>query len=284
MVKFSGIGFVFSFAILLAHNALSSPIPIDFSKESEMVGFYASGHYKIEFPRFSPISVKYKHTDNTEKELTLFTLKENIEASAANLKLKESFNDQSGYTPVYNRNYLGFSGTVGYSAGGIRVEVEGAFTRFDVDKQKYKHSDNHRYFALCKEAAMKNSGNGDYVVMKNEGFRSISLMFNACYDMIMGNSSLMPSVCVGIGQDITSFLGATNIHTIFQAKLGLGLLISPKTIVFANGYYVKTKDNDFTNLTVQYPVELSSAPKHIDPVVYFYADYYGGEVGLRFIL
>ena len=283
MIKFSSVGIAFSFATLLAHNALSSPVPIDFSNESEMVGFYASGHYNIEFPRFSPISVKYKSSNGSEQELTLFTLKESTKEQPDFTK-KDQFNVKSGYTPVYNRNYVGFSGAVGYSGGGIRVEVEGAFTRFDVDKQKYTHQDNHRYFASCKATTMQDSDQGNYVVMKNEGFRVISLTFNACYDMIIGNSSLIPSACVGIGQGITSFLKATNIHTIFQAKLGLGFLISPKTIVFANGYYVKTKDNTFTNLTVQYPIELKEAPKHIDPIAYFHSDYCGAEIGLRFIL
>ncbi|WDM85438.1 P44/Msp2 family outer membrane protein [Ehrlichia sp. JZT12] len=282
MIKFSGVGLAFSFAILLAHNALSSPIPIDFSNESEMVGFYASGHYNVEFPRFSPISVKYKPTDGSEQELTLFTLKEDTQET--DFKKSNEFNTKSGYTPVYNRNYIGFSGGVGYSGGGIRVEVEGAFTRFDVDKQKYTYKDNHRYFASCKTTTLESNSQGNYVVMKNEGFRVISLTFNACYDMIVGNSSLIPSACVGIGQGITYFLGATNIHTIFQAKLGLGFLISPKTIIFTNGYYVKTKDNAFTNLTVQYPVEITTVPKHIDPIAYFYSDYCGGEIGLRFIL
>nr|ABO36240.1 Omp-1-1 [Ehrlichia ewingii] len=293
MIKFSSVGVTLSLATLLSHNALSSPIPIDFSNESEMVGFYASAHYNLELPMFSPISVKYKSTgnseaDKSEKELTLFTLKESTQAP--DFTKKETFNDKSGYKPVYNRNYTGFSGAVGYSGGGIRVEIEGAFTRFDVDKQKHTHPDNHRYFASCTEQEMKpaqqngSSKDGNYVVMKNEGFKAISLTFNVCYDMIVSNSSLIPSACVGIGQGITNFLGATNIHTIFQAKLGLGFSISPKTILFANGYYVKTKDDAFTNLTVQYPVKLTSPPTHIDPVVYFHSDYCGGEVGLRFIL
>nr|AAF73407.1 ClpX [Ehrlichia chaffeensis] len=167
----------------------------------------------------------------------------------------------------------------------LELNYEGAFTRFDVDKQKYKE-DNYRYFALCKKDSIESTdnSNGNHVVMKNEGFRVISLTFNACYDMIVSNSSLVPSACIGIGQGITNFLGGTNIHTLFKAKLGLGFLISPKTVIFANGYYVKTKDNSFTNLSVQYPLELKEAPKHIDPIACFNADNYGGEVGLRFIL
>ncbi|WP_006011289.1 P44/Msp2 family outer membrane protein [Ehrlichia chaffeensis] len=280
MTKFSAIGIVLSLVTLFACNVFASPIPIDFSNESETAGFYASGHYNIQFPRFSPISVKYKTDENTEKELTLFTLKESTDTPT--FKQKSEFNDKKGYSPIYNRNYTGFSGAIGYSGGGLRVELEGAFTRFDVDKQKYK-KDNYRYFALCKKDSIDNN-NGNHVVMKNEGFRVISLTFNACYDMIVSNSSLVPSACIGIGQGITNFLGGTNIHTLFKAKLGLGFLISPKTVIFANGYYVKTKDNSFTNLSVQYPVELKEAPKHIDPIACFNADNYGGEVGLRFIL
>ncbi|MGN7618826.1 MAG: P44/Msp2 family outer membrane protein [Ehrlichia sp.] len=282
MIKFLSVGVAFSFAALLANNAISSPIPIDFSKESEIIGFYMSGHYSIEFPMFSPISIKYKSGEDSEKELTLFTLKESTKEPT--LGKKDDFNSKSGYTPVYNRNYTGFSGAIGYSGSGVRVELEGAFTRFDVDKQKYTHPNNHRYFASCTGQAMENNNNGNYVVMKNEGFRVISLTFNICYDMTFGNSSLIPSACVGIGQGIANFLGGTNIHTTFQAKLGLGFLISPKTIAFANGYYVKTKDDSFTNLTVQYPVKLVTPPNHIDPVVHFHPDYCGGEIGLRFIL
>ncbi|AUO55233.1 P44/Msp2 family outer membrane protein [Ehrlichia canis] len=286
MIKFSAIGIVFSFIALFAPNAFPSPVPIDFSNESEMAGFYASAQYNIGFPRFSPISAKYKTDEKSEKELTLFSLKEETET----IDLKKAGDFKKGYSPVYNRNYTGFSGAIGYSGGGLRVELEGSFTRFDVDKQKYKNPDGHRYFALSKDSEIQNgssggnSNNKGYVVMKNEGFNAISLMFNACYDMIIGNSSLVPNACIGIGQGIIRFLGGTNIHTLFKAKLGLGFLISPKTILFANGYYVKAKDNAFTNLSVQYPVEISAAPKHIDPIVYFNADNYGCEVGLRFIL
>ncbi|CEI84722.1 Surface antigen msp4 [Ehrlichia minasensis] len=286
MIKFSAIGIVFSFIALFASNAFSSPVPIDFSNESEMAGFYASAQYNIGFPKFSPISAKYKTDEKSEKELTLFSLKEEIET----IDLKKAADFKKGYSPVYNRSYTGFSGAIGYSGGGLRVELEGSFTRFDVDKQKYKNPDGHRYFALSKDSEIKSSDNppppkeNNYVVMKNEGFNAISLMFNACYDMIIGSSSIVPNACIGIGQGIIKFLGGTNIHTLFKAKLGLGLLISPKTILFANGYYVKSKDNAFTNLSVQYPVEISAAPKHIDPTVYFNADNYGCEVGLRFIL
>ncbi|KJV63471.1 MULTISPECIES: P44/Msp2 family outer membrane protein [Ehrlichia] len=283
MIRFSAVGIIFSLITLFACNGSASPTPIDFSNESEMSGFYASGHYNIDFPKFSTISIKYSANDNTEKELTLFTLKEDIN-EAPDFTNKDKFNTTKGYSPVYNRNYTGFSGAIGYSGGGLRVELEGAFTKFDVDKQKHTYQDNHRYFALCKEDAMKNSDNGNYVVIKNEGFRVISLIFNACYDMIISSSSLVPSACIGIGQGITNFLGGTNIHTLFKAKLGLGFLMSAKTIVFANGYYIKMKDNSFSNLSVQYPIELKDAPKHIEPIAYFNADNYGAEIGLRFIL
>ncbi|WP_230957205.1 P44/Msp2 family outer membrane protein [Ehrlichia ruminantium] len=293
MVKFSCLGIALSLITLgLAHDALSSPVPIDFSNESEMVGFYTSGHYNIEVPKFSKISAKYKH-ENQDKDLTLFSLKE--ENTELNLKKQDQFT--KGYNPVYNKNYTGFSGAIGYSGGGLRIELEGAFTKFDVDKQKYKFQDNHRYFALAKGDTLTTTKNptppppppGDnnaynYITAKNEGLSIISLTLNACYDMIIGNSYLIPSACIGIGKGVTNFLGATNIKTIYKAKLGFGFLLSPKTIIFVNGYYVKVPDDAFKNVSIQYQHELAADPKHIEPVILFNADYYGGEIGLRFIL
>ncbi|QLK52786.1 P44/Msp2 family outer membrane protein [Ehrlichia ruminantium] len=306
MVKFSCLGFALSLVTLvMAHNAFSSPLPVDFSNESEMVGFYTSGQYSIEVPKFSAISAKYKH-EKQDKELTLFSLKE----ENTELKLNDKDQFRKGYNPVYNRNYTGFSGAIGYSGGGLRIELEGAFTKFDVDKQKYKFQDNYRYFALSKDEEIsgqpdkptptppepapqpqpqpqpspKTTTGYNYVTAKNEGLSIISLTLNACYDVIIGNSQLIPSVCIGIGQGITNFLGVINIKTIYKAKVGVGFLLSPKTIIFVNGYYVKVPNDSFKNVSIQYQHELEKDPKHIEPIIFFNSDYYGGEVGLRFIL
>ncbi|QXK91598.1 P44/Msp2 family outer membrane protein [Neoehrlichia mikurensis] len=268
---------IFTILFFVSCKSYASPNPIDFSTDNESSGFYISGQYKPSYPYFKNFIV----IEAENKPLILFAVKKDASEKLP-LNSKDNFKDK--YDPIYNPNFKGYSLSIGYSVSGPRIEIEGSYEQFLIDNTIYKNQENAKYFALSRSETISDSDDCNYVTAENNGISIYSLTVNTCYDLITIGIPIVPNICVGIGGSVINFLTLTNLQLSYQAKAGLQYFLSPKVIMFINGYAQKLSNTNFKNIPVEYNnFNLKDNPKHISPSAKFDINFFGLECGMRFI-
>ncbi|AHC39611.1 P44/Msp2 family outer membrane protein [Ehrlichia muris] len=287
--KFIVVGTTLAYLLSLPNISFSETINNSIEKYS---GLYISGQYKPSVSVFSNFSVKETNVPTKQ----LIALKKDINSVEVD---KDAGNGISKpdhftipYTVEFQDNAVNFNGTIGYSfSGGPRIEIEGSYEEFDVKNPGgYTLNDAFRYFALARELKdnanqPKDKSTGIYhTVMKNNGLSITSVIINGCYDFSLDDFSVSPYICGGIGVGAIEFFDALHIKLSCQSKLGITYSLSSNISLFAGGYYHQIIDNQFRNLNVQHVADLNDAPKVTSAVATLDVGYFGGEVGVRFIL
>ncbi|ABD44654.1 major outer membrane protein OMP-1H [Ehrlichia chaffeensis str. Arkansas] len=263
------------------------------------LGIYISGQYKPSVSVFSNFSVK--ETNFTTQQLV--ALKKDIDSVDISTNADSGINNPQNFTipyiPKFQDNAASFSGALGFFyARGLRLEMEGSYEEFDVKNPGgyTKVKDAYRYFALAREMQSgqtcpkhkETSGiqpHGIYhTVMRNDGVSISSVIINGCYNFTLSNLPISPYMCVGMGIDAIQFFDSLHIKFAHQSKLGITYPLSSNVHLFADSYYHKVIGNKFKNLRVQHVYELQQVPKVTSAVATLDIGYFGGEVGVRFIL
>ncbi|AHX03228.1 surface antigen family protein [Ehrlichia chaffeensis str. Heartland] len=268
------------------------------NNNTNKLGVYVSGQYKPSVSVFSNFSVK--ETNFATQQLV--ALKKDIDSVEISTNADNGINKPGNFTipyiPKFQDNAASFSGAFGFFYDkGLRVEMEGSYEEFDVKNPGgyTKVRDAYRYFALAREMEFNQTSpkskesstqpTGIYhTVMRNDGVVISSAMINGCYNFTLGSLSISPYMCIGIGIDAIQFFNALHIKFAHQSKLGITYPLSSNVHLFADGYYHKVIGNKFKNLSVQHVYELQDAPRVTSAIATLDIGYFGGEIGVSFIL
>ncbi|CAH58609.1 P44/Msp2 family outer membrane protein [Ehrlichia ruminantium] len=212
---------------------------------------YISAKYMPTASHFGKMSIK-EDSKNTQ---TVFGLKKDWDGvkvpTSENTNYSSLFTEKDYSFRYENNPFLGFAGAIGYSMNGPRIEFEVSYETFDVKNPggNYKN-DAHMYCAL--DTAQQSATNGatlaSSVMIKNENLTNISLMLNACYDIMLDGMPVSPYVCAGIGTDLVSVINATNPKLSYQGKLGISYSINSEASIFIGGHFHRVIGNEFKDI------------------------------------
>nr|AAF73408.1 P28-1 [Ehrlichia chaffeensis] len=208
--------------------------------------------------------------------------------------IKDNTNFNIKYNPYYENNRLGFSGIFGYYYNkNFRIESELSYETFHIKNNGYKRIDCEKHFALAKEISggSNNPANNKYVTLINNGISLTSALINVCYDVDGLKHNIITYSCLGFGVDTIDFLSKYTTKFSYQGKLGASYTVSPQVSVFIEGYYHGLFGKKFEKIPVNYPCDYPSpTPPNSKPHVHTTAlamlsiGYYGGSIGIKFIL
>nr|ABO36241.1 Omp-1-2 [Ehrlichia ewingii] len=241
--------------------------------------FYVGVQYKPAIHHLSHLIIK----ETSKDTIGIFALKKDASLPT---DIKKNSNLNIRYNPHYENNNSGFSGLLGYHYNNnFRIESEISYEIFPLKNEGYKITGVEQHFALASE--LDTNGNqpktDKYVTIINDGIRATSVLINACYDGIdIKKNNIVVYSCIGLGADIVDFLSKYNTKLSYQGKLGLSYPISLKIILFAEGYYHGLLGNVFNNVPVNYPTDNNTTKTTVSAILNI--RYYGGSVGVRFIL
>ncbi|CEI84952.1 Major outer membrane protein [Ehrlichia minasensis] len=261
---------------ILPYQSFADPVALRTNDNKE--GFYISARYNpsiSHFRKFSAEETPINGTNSLTKKV--FGLKKD-----GDITKKEDFTRAAPGIDFQNNLISGFSGSIGYSMDGPRIELEAAYQQFNPKNTDNNDNDNgeyYKYFALSRKDTMTEK---EYVVLKNEGITFMSLMVNTCYDITAEGVPFVPYACAGIGADLITIFKDLNLKFAYQGKIGISYPITPEVSAFIGGYYHGVIGNKFEKIPVITPVVLQDAPQTTSASVTLDAGYFGGEIGMRF--
>ncbi|KJV69419.1 P44/Msp2 family outer membrane protein [Candidatus Neoehrlichia procyonis] len=262
-------------------------------------GFYIGGQYKPGISIMGDLALKGDLVDikaiiGLKPEAT-----GTVDAdgkTAIGKALETATNFKGIYKPTYNNSLTGFSGLIGYSMNsGMRIEFEGSYEDFELKNPGgYTLKDGYKYFVAAYNLK---SGSPDeidssgkkYFIIKNSNIVVASTMINACYDFApdsLGNvGEISPYLCAGIGGSFMKAFDSQYVKFAYQAKAGVSYFISPSVAIFVDGYYEGILNNKFKDLHYNYYYSTSSTSP-LSNIISATLDfnYFGGEIGVKFIL
>nr|AAK27216.1 major antigenic protein 1 [Ehrlichia ruminantium] len=254
-------------------------------EDSSPVGsVYISAKYMPTASHFGKMSIKEDSRDTK----AVFGLKKDWDGVKTPSGNTNSIFTEKDYSFKYDNNpFLGFAGAIGYSMNGPRIEFEISYETFDVKNPggNYKN-DAHMYCAL-DTVSNYTAGAITSVMVKNGNLTDISLMLNACYDIMLDGMPVSPYVCAGIGTDLVSVINATNPKLSYQGKLGISYSINSETSIFIGGHFHRVIGNEFKDITTSKVFTNSSGTSSVVSPGFASATldvcHFGIEIGGRFV-
>ncbi|RZB12697.1 P44/Msp2 family outer membrane protein [Ehrlichia minasensis] len=193
------------------------------------------------------------------------------------------------YDPHYENNRLGFSAIFGYYYNkNFRIESEIFHEVFHLKNEGYKRVGFEKYFAL--KFKQPTTQQYTHVTLINNGISTTSALINACHDVLTRAHNIITYSCLGFGIDIVDFLSKYTTKFSYQAKLGASYTISHRTSVFTEVYYHGLFGKKFEQLPLNYtqqePPTITLPQPHslTTASAILSIAYYGGSVGIKFIL
>ena len=201
-----------------------------------------------------------------------FSLKEIDETKHSNDTLYKLNNDTIiHYDTKFHNNISSFSGSIGYSSLGLRLEVEGSYEKFYIKNFNIiSNTSTHEHSSKTYTTVTDNSSE------ESNNIIITSFMINTCYDITIGNSLVVPYLCTGIGGDVINF-NATHLRLAYQGKIGISYQLNNNFFLFADTYYHKVIGSKFKDLYIHDFSEVIPVLANLD------IGYFGSEVGLRII-
>ena len=277
-----------SLVSFLPSLSFSDPVQED---SSSVGSVYISAKYMPTASHFGKMSIKEDSRDTK----TVFGLKKDWDgvktpSTDNNNNNNSTIFTEKDYSFKYENNpFLGFAGAIGYSMNGPRIEFEISYETFDVKNpgSKYKN-DAHMYCALDTATPSTTGATlASSVMVKNENLTDISLMLNACYDIMLDGMPVSPYVCAGIGTDLVSVINATNPKLSYQGKLGISYSINPEASIFIGGHFHRVIGNEFKDIVTSKiftsTSKISTAPTPGFASAILDVCHFGIEIGGRFI-
>ncbi|KJV69415.1 P44/Msp2 family outer membrane protein [Candidatus Neoehrlichia procyonis] len=249
----------------------------DVDKLHGIGNFYVSAFYN---PTLSQIR---DFTIAEPGSLTKVVLGYKKDANTIALSTHSNFNVKN-FEYHFNNNILfALSGAAGYAVGdGLRIEFEVGYEQFNTKGGgDYIHEDAHKFCALSRE---NNISDQRYVTVKIDAITTVSLMMNACYDLISSNTSITPYLCAGIGSNIVNVTQSYLTPKLaYKIKAGLNYPLIPEASISVGVFYHSILDTEYKSLPVYHPSSLSTAPMYTNATAKFGFSYFGGEIGVRFM-
>ncbi|MCU7612730.1 P44/Msp2 family outer membrane protein [Anaplasma capra] len=268
MKKICGLACATLCLLFVPREVPASPRPVDFSRSEGSAGFFASAQYKFAIPHFvdfvvenkgralDTFAVKEKQSSATGREAADAGADATAAAATGGVDLGSVDSFEGKYSPEYLRSTRSGSVSAGYSAGSVRLEVEGIYQNFLVDARKYESAPDSAY----NFAASSRDENSTtvatrpkapyYVTMKNKEVTVSSLVANLCYDLLPESSQVSPSACIGAGGSLVEFLGVTEFRWAYQAKVGVQYFVSRKAALFSYAHAGRVHPKKFANIPV----------------------------------
>jgi len=229
------------------------------------LGAFAEGETDVNYDTTSAFYVKgfynagYVGSNDFENSGTSGVAAVGTTASGSGSVVQGSVNGE--YEPDYELNFLGGGLALGYSYGGIRVELEGLFTG-DIEMDEDAAS-NGKFYATTKVpsdlATAANHLDGISTVavgpVHNNKFSYMAGFLNAYYDISI-NSTTVPYIGGGIGIAEVTFNGDQKVKSYpmaLQGKIGASFNASGFTgiammpyVGYRLLYLMKTEADDST--------------------------------------
>ncbi|MGN7661212.1 MAG: P44/Msp2 family outer membrane protein [Anaplasma sp.] len=235
---------------------------------------YFSGAYKNSFPNFGALDVNEQASFMPNvKTVTKMSMKEGVIADTGNYL---SFADYR--QPFYNSDYLGFSAGIGYSIGPVRLELVRAHSEFQVRGNiGMANKENASNIALVRDMVILPD---NYVVVKNKKVGISSVTFSVCYDM-KDIGPAVPYVCLGANGNLLDLLDTRKVSYGYQGKMGVGIKLTPDTVLFFGGHYDGIFNRHFDPIALTIPEQFNRVPKPSAAKADMRLTYLGGELGIR---
>ncbi|MGN7678936.1 MAG: P44/Msp2 family outer membrane protein [Anaplasma sp.] len=268
--------FIVAFGVLcFPLQALSDDtLPKQPTQSTQRKRVYFSGAYKNSFPDFGALDVKEREFFMPNvRTITKMTMEEGV---IANIDNHVSFADYR--RPFYNGDYLGFSAGMGYSIGPVRLELVRAHSEFQVKGNiGMANKENASNIALVRDTIILS---GNYVVVKNKKIGVSSTTLSVCYDM-EGMEQAAPYVCLGVSGNLLDLLNTRKVSYGYQGKIGVGIKLTPDTVLFFGGHYDGILNYHFDPIALTIPKRFNKMPKPSAAEADVRLAYLGGELGIR---
>ncbi|AHX07197.1 P44/Msp2 family outer membrane protein [Ehrlichia chaffeensis] len=251
------------FFLLLPIESLSALIG-NVEKDLKVSSTYVSSQYKPSIFHFRNFSIQESHPKKSSEEF------KKIKANLNNILKSNAYNLQ------FQDNTTSFSGTIGYFSKGLRLEAEGCYQEFNV-----KNSNNSLIISSNKYHSRIHDEN--YAITTNNKLSIASIMVNTCYDISINNTSIVPYLCTGIGEDLVGLFNTIHFKLAYQGKVGMSYLINNNILLFSDIYYHKVMGNRFKNLYMQYVADPNISEETIPILAKLDIGYFGSEIGIRFM-
>ena len=239
-------------------------------KDTKTSNIYISSQYKPSISHFKNFSIQEinpqtKNSVEPEKN----TVTGNI------FKLNSHINIP--YNIQFQDNTTSFSGAIGYSSKGLRLEAEGSYEEFYM-----KNSNDSLIINSNRHYVSSSDDFQNFAITRDNKLSITSIMVNTCYDISISDS-LVPYLCTGIGGDIIGLFNTTYLKFAYQGKVGISYLINNNILLFSDIYYHKVTGKEFKNLYVQYVADVNNFQKVTPILANLDIGYFGSEIGVRFI-
>nr|ABO36245.1 Omp-1-5 [Ehrlichia ewingii] len=248
----------------------SFSVLIDTTEKDYASNVYISSQYKPSFSNFRSFSIQ----EINSKTKNSIALEKPIESNS-NI-LKSNAHIIVPHNIQFQDNTISFSGAVGYSSKGLRLELESAYEEFytkELNSSSLISSNNH--YTQLYEANFQNFATSRLSIT--------SFIINTCYDILIGSSPVMPYICTGIGGDIIRLFNTTYLKFAYQGKFGISYPLNNNIILFSDIYYHEIIGQEFENLYTQYVSGINSLQEITSVPASFNIGYFGSEIGVRFI-
>ncbi|AHX05156.1 surface antigen family protein [Ehrlichia chaffeensis str. Liberty] len=284
MSKRSNRKFVLWFMLILftPHISLASVL-------SDHNSMYVGIQYKPARQHLSKLLIKESAANTVE----VFGLKKDLSSDLLT-SIRSNTNFSIKYNPHYEDNRLGFSGIFGYYHNkNFRIESEISYETFHIKNKGYQRVDCEKHFALAQQLDISNPNPAEhkYVTLINNGISLTSALINVCYDVDGLKHNIITYSCLGFGADTIDFLSKYTTKFSYQGKLGASYTVSPQVSVFIEGYYHGLFGKKFEKIPVNYPCDYPSLTlpgnkPHVltTALAMLSIGYYGGSIGIKFIL
>ncbi|MFV9838812.1 MAG: P44/Msp2 family outer membrane protein [Aaplasma endosymbiont of Hyalomma asiaticum] len=245
--------------------------------EKSRKSLYLSGSYKSSFSNFGSLDVAESASNVPQVGTAVkMSMKGGAVANINNHGLFVPYR-----TAFYENDYFGFSGSIGYSMGAFRIEIEKIKSEFRVRGGNGSvHEDDSSYIALVRAEPITAS---NYVVVKNKKIGISSVVFNVCYDINAQSDPIVSYLCFGISGNALDILETRKVTHGYYGKIGMGVLVTNDVVLFLGGYYHMLHDHDFGSLKLIIPTA-AAALRPLPTTAHAKIDlaYLGGEIGLRY--
>ncbi|KJV69416.1 P44/Msp2 family outer membrane protein [Candidatus Neoehrlichia procyonis] len=244
------------------------------SKPNSNGSYYVSAHYNPTLCKFFNFEIAEAY------QKTILSHGYKTDSSVVNELQGTNFNVSNFQFNYKDNLLLAFSSAVGYKKNnGSRIEFEVGYEKFNTKTDtEYQNEDAYKIIALKRSSYLQHA---DYITVKIDAITTVSLMANLCYDLHI--SKVVPYACAGIGSNIVHITQNYVVPKFsYQAKAGINFSVNPKTSIFLGGFYHSILDKTYNGIPANMPKNLFCSFNGV--VATFDLSYFGGEVGVRFIL
>ncbi|MEH0831772.1 P44/Msp2 family outer membrane protein [Anaplasma bovis] len=243
-------------SLLISQSSFASSTDYDsMSGVNSVMGgsFYVSGSYSPAFPAIASFDVREadkeaSYIKSYGKNLTVLNISDPLNFS------------QDGHPFKFAKSLLtSFDGATGYAIGGARVEVEASYKKFNtLAEGEYKNNDAPNLAAVVRDPVITAD---NFFVLNIDKITDISVMLNACYDVLHTDLPVSPYVCAGLGASFVDIAKHVTGKFAYRGKVGVSYQLTPEISLIAGGYYHGIFDESYEGIPASNHVRVEGDAK-----------------------